>query len=198
MSFLPDGSGTGWRALLEAHWPLLALAGLLLARLAERRPGQTQRGRGRVVDALLVAAVVIPAWYLWGIPWWACAVAGAGLLALYGFTQPGLPDPFLKRALDALGLGACLWAHGYAGWRGVGLTAAGFLLLAWALDAFRKSRKRRELGQQYDRVRAEKRGRPDWTGKECMACGKPVPLSVKPGDHCPHCHKQFAREVAVR
>jgi hypothetical protein len=195
---VPDGAGVDWRALLQAHWPLPALAGLLLARLAERRPGQAKRTRGRVVDVLLVAAVVIPAWYLWVIPFWACAMAGAGLVGLYSLTQPGLPDHFLRRAFDAFGLGACLWAYRRAGWTGVGLTVAGFLLSAWAIDAFEKRWRRRGIDEQYRRVRAERRSQPGWTGRECMACGKPVPPSVKPGDHCPHCHKQFAREVAVR
>jgi hypothetical protein len=195
---VPDGSVTDWRALLEAQWPLPALAGLLLSRLPGCSARRPQRSRGRLVDALLVAAVVLPAWYLWRDPWWICALAGGGLLGLYGFTQPGLPAPFLTRFVGAVGMGACLWAHWRAGWTGVGLAVVGLVLCAWVLDALEKSWRRRGIDEQYRRVRAERRSQPGFTGKECMACGKPVPPSVKPGDSCPHCHKQFAREVAVR
>jgi hypothetical protein len=86
---------------------------------------------------------------------------------------------------------------GYLGWLSMLALLVAVFLFGATINALPELRRRQQIRFQYQQTLAEKRRSPDWTGKECVSCGKPIPLNTKVGDSCPHCRQQFGQEIRV-
>ena len=157
---------------------------------------------GLVFDVAASALAYGVPWCVWGIWGWVCvllAIINIGVLQITGDFGTNRNHRTFSRAVASIEMtlpgGVCIWALGLGGLPLLLGGLAALLALLVVVVGLSSWRQKREFRQRYQRIQAEKRARPDWTGKECLACGKPVPITTRAGNHCPHCHIEFAREI---
>jgi hypothetical protein len=152
--------------------------------------------------ALVILACGLP-WYLWAVPWPLCLAVALVLLYFANSSSAWARRTDMSAQLrfdaKAMAVAGLLWAFGVGGPGLVGALAVALFGVSFVValvgEANRKRKWNSEFKRTWDAKQADRQRQPDYTGKWCMACGRNVPLSIRPGDKCPHCHMQFAREL---